>query len=79
MLYTLKAEALTPSGYNHAEELHIEADNDLDATFEAIFFTLDMAYDRPGSPWHVGEVTLTNAAGDVLHTMPAKTSDHQSP
>ena len=75
MLYTLRAEMVLPSGATQSESLFVDAENDLDATFEAIFFTLDMAYDRPGSPWHVGEVTLTNAAGDVLHTMPAKTPE----
>lgn len=75
MVYTLVAETLLPSGYTHTETRLIDTDNDLDATFEAIFYTLEMAADRPGSPWHVGKVTLTNPAGVVLNERPAKTPE----
>ena len=51
----------------------LAADNDNDATFEAMRYVMDKAYDKPDGPWARGEIQLVDkGCSKVLRTMKGK-------
>jgi hypothetical protein len=51
----------------------LAADNDNDATFEAMRYVMDRAYNDPAGPWGRGEIQLVDkGASKVLRTMTGK-------
>jgi hypothetical protein len=53
-------------------EVILTADNDEDATMDAIGVIMDNAYSDKEGPWAVGAITLIDPNGNVIHTMAAK-------
>ncbi len=51
----------------------LEADNETDATFEAMSYVMDKAYLVPDGPWARGEIQLVDkGSSKVLRTMKGK-------
>ena len=64
---------VTGVAYSSTLKYHLEADNDTDATFEAMRYVMDEAYRDPSGPWGRGEIVLTDRGSTrVLRTMKGK-------
>jgi hypothetical protein len=50
----------------------LNEDSDKDATMSAFFIIMDKAYADKSGPWAMGAITLTDPAGNIIHTMAAK-------
>lgn len=57
---------------NTIEEVILESMSDDRAVIEAIDVIMDNAYADKSGPWAIGEITLTDPAGNVLQSMAAK-------
>lgn len=67
MSYTLTAELDTTIA-----EVLLSAESDDEATMDAIGVIMDNAYTDKNGVWAKGAITLTDPAGNVIHTMEAK-------
>jgi hypothetical protein len=67
MTYTLTAEL-----NGKIEATPIEAYSDNDAMMGAIAKIMNRAAENPTGPWGKGEIRLTNEAGELIESMPAK-------
>ena len=61
---------LTATLGNQTKQVLIDAADDTEATFEAVFKILDMAVNRP--LWANGAIELRNPRGELINEMAAK-------
>lgn len=67
MSYTLEAVLDTTIA-----EVILDATSDEEAVMDAIGVIMDNAYADKSGPWALGEITLTDPAGNILQSMAAK-------
>ena len=67
MSYTLEAVLDTTIA-----EVILDSESDEQAVLDAIEVIMDNAYADKSGPWAVGEITLTDPAGNILQSMAAK-------
>ena len=71
--YVVSATMRYDAAHSSTENHHLEADNDTDATFEAMAYVMDKAYADPDGSWGRGEITLIDRGSEkVLRTMKGK-------